>query len=512
MEASNLQIYWHESQPIYSLCFHQSNSTARHTRRLVTAGGDNKIRIWQLNFDQDNKDKVDTIDFLSSLTQHEQAVNVVRFDSNNETLATAGDDGQLLLWRKNDKIVKEFGTDEEEFADFKESWYIWKRLRTSSMGASSEIYDLCWSPDDKFIVTGSMDNSVRIFDVEQSKCIVVSTEHNHYVQGVTWDPNDEFIISQSADRSIHVHKIQRDNNGLITSLKIANKITKGDLPTREGMNSKVLKHKSLKTSYLFHNETLPSFFRRLCMSPCGNLLCIPTGIFRINDSGSENMTDELANAVYIFTRFSLKNNSNRPVLCLPFLHKPALAISFNPRLYKLNGNDKPYIDLPYKLVFAVATSDEVLLYDTESTEPIAVIGNLHYTPITDLSWSADGCMLMLSSTDGFCSYVSMKQGTLGGLYEKDLPKRASESEHSALESSASVDNSSNQKRKAPSDNSLTETAEKISKTSGIQCASSASEVGQKKEFEVATKPVSSNEAKSTPKKSVKRRIQPTLMS
>ncbi|CEP62849.1 Cac2p LALA0_S06e05248g [Lachancea lanzarotensis] len=423
MEASNLQIYWHESQPIYSLSFQSKPLQKEQTTRLVTAGGDNKIRVWQLNFDGQDRSKVDTIDFLSSLTQHEQAVNVVRFDPSHESIASAGDDGQLLLWRKNENISKEFGVDDEEFADFKESWYVWKRLRSSTAAGSSEIYDLSWSPDGKFVATGSMDNSIRIFDVAGESCVAIASDHNHYVQGVVWDPQNEFIFSQSADRSVHVHRIIYDASGTVSDLKLTNRIIRGDLPCRTAANSTELDYKNIKSSYLFHNETLPSFFRRLDMSPCGNLLCLPAGVFKNCNSTSEsgNGNDELANAVYIFTRPYLKNSSNRPILVLPFFKKPALVVSFCPQLYQLSVGSSPYVQLPYKLIFAVATSDEVFIYDTEVIEPICIIGNLHYTPITDIAWQRDGSMVMVSSTDGFCSYISIPDGTLGAVYIEKTP-------------------------------------------------------------------------------------------
>lgn len=398
MEASNLQIYWHESQPIYSLCFQPHNG---NKRKLLTAGGDNRVRVWMLNFEQDNSMKVDTIDFLSSLTQHEQAVNVVRFNSRGDTLASAGDDGQLLLWRQNDEMVKEFGMEDAEFDEFKESWTVWKRIRCG--GEAFEIYDLSWSPDDRYIVTASMDNAIKIFDVEAGKRILTVTDHNHYVQGVVWDPLDEYVFSQSADRALNVYEVVRDTSRVITGLKLKNKIVKGELPQRRETNE--LDLGNTKSSMLFHNETLPSFFRRAAISPCGSLLCVPAGIFKCDGLGDVN------NAVYIYTRAAVASGSNRPVMCLPFLKRPAIAVSFNPNRYSV-GHES-YLKLSYKLVFAVATSNEVLIFDTENVKPLAIVGNLHYTPLTDLSWSEDGTLLMISSTDGFCSYVSLKAHVLG---------------------------------------------------------------------------------------------------
>lgn len=39
-----------------------------------------------------------------------------------------------------------------------------KRMCRSNSGA--EIYDLAWSPDGTFFITGSMDNVARIFDAQ----------------------------------------------------------------------------------------------------------------------------------------------------------------------------------------------------------------------------------------------------------------------------------------------------------------------------------------------------------
>ena len=60
------------------------------------------------------------------------------------------------------------------------------------------------------------------------------------------------------------------------------------------------------------------------------------------------------------------------------------------------------MDLPYRMVYAVATIDTVLIYDTQVHEqmlscnlilfptqhhhPVALIGNLHCAALTDIAW------------------------------------------------------------------------------------------------------------------------------
>lgn len=42
--------------------------------------------------------------------------------------------------------------------------------------------------------------------------------------------------------------------------------------------------------------------------------------------------------------------------------------------------------LPYRMVYAVATQDSVLLYDTQQKTPICIVSNLHCATFTDLAW------------------------------------------------------------------------------------------------------------------------------
>lgn len=48
----------------------------------------------------------------------------------------------------------------------------------------------------------------------------------------------------------------------------------------------------------------------------------------------------------------------------------------------------PAFSLPYRMVYAVATQDAVLVYDTQQQTPLCVVSNLHYAAFTDLTWYA----------------------------------------------------------------------------------------------------------------------------
>ena len=46
----------------------------------------------------------------------------------------------------------------------------------------------------------------------------------------------------------------------------------------------------------------------------------------------------------------------------------------------------PAFALPYRMVYAVATQDAVLVYDTQQQTPLCVVSNLHFATFTDLTW------------------------------------------------------------------------------------------------------------------------------
>ncbi|CEJ89046.1 Putative WD domain-containing protein [[Torrubiella] hemipterigena] len=221
MKATPLIINWHEQNaPVYSVHFEPGGKG-----RLATAGGDNHVRIWKVDSDGPER----KVEYLSTLSKHNQAVNVVRWAPKGETLASAGDDGNVILWVPSDAPVSNFGSDG---LDDKESW----RAKHMCRSSGAEIYDLAWSPDAVHFIIGSMDNIARIYNANTGILVRQIAEHSHYVQGVTWDPLNEYIATQSSDRSVHIYSLKtKDGQYTLSHDDKPNKLAshnKADLPPR----------------------------------------------------------------------------------------------------------------------------------------------------------------------------------------------------------------------------------------------------------------------------------------
>lgn len=376
MKGGTLQIAWHDSKPVLTLDFH------RLTGFLATGGADYDIKFWSL-YQSESKKENPRASYESSLSYHSSAVNVLRFSPSGEQLGSGADGGELLIWKLH----------------YTENGNSWKVLRTLSFHRK-DILDIQWSPDGAFLISGSVDNSCIIWDANKGAVQQILDSHLHYVQGVAWDPAGQYVASLSSDRTcrIYINKPQaaRAKSHEKLNYVCQHVIAKAELQKQDDGSSTKF--------HLFHDETLPSFFRRLEWSPDGSFLVVPAGIHKFSADSSAS------NTAYIFSR----KDFSRPALQLPGASKPVVAVRFCPVIFTFHATrpDAPF-KLPYRVVFAIATLNSLYIYDTESSSPIAIMAGLHYASITDIAWSSDAKFLAVSSQDGYCTVVEFEDGDLG---------------------------------------------------------------------------------------------------
>lgn len=251
------------------------------------------------------------------------------------------------------------------------------------------------------------------------------------------------MVTQSADRSVRIYKKSKKGHKLFcahhirereTDFEVASKTDISGADDDHGDSSRFFHHK------YFHDDSAATFFRRPSWSPEGQFLLLPCG--QALDSPTQT---EPQNVSWLFTRANLGKSA---ACCLPS-NEISIAARFSPVLYKslrLPSSSGPsesssgassamsgvesmesknssttfkLFDIDYKLVFAVATVSSIMIYDTEHAHPIAALQDAHYSTLTDLTWSADGNTLAVSSSDGYVSLIQFDEGELGELLEKD---------------------------------------------------------------------------------------------
>jgi chromatin assembly factor 1 subunit B len=201
----------------------------------------------------------------------------------------------------------------------------------------------------------------------------------------------------------------------------------------------------VKNANIYANDTLKSFFRRLTFTPDGSLLLTPAGQYQTQHKPVDEkakMLYEVINTVYIYTRGGI---NKPPIAHLPGHKKPSVAVKCSPIYYTIrssvpptkhitidtsSGDTMPALPesiipkspahsvmeppptvaasprskplevetnastpgplmaftLQYRMIYAVATEDSILLYDTQQQTPLCIISNLHFATFTDLTW------------------------------------------------------------------------------------------------------------------------------
>lgn len=87
-------------------------------------------------------------------------------------------------------------------------------------------------------------------------------------------------------------------------------------------------------------------------------------------------------------------------------------------LFKKSNPEEGLFKQPYYMVFAIATTNSVLVYNTDTMKPLYGMGNFHFAALTDLAWK-DNQLLAVSSSDGFISFFTFAKNELGEVYEPE---------------------------------------------------------------------------------------------
>ncbi|PRP76358.1 hypothetical protein PROFUN_08826 [Planoprotostelium fungivorum] len=183
----------HSGEPIYSCDIHPDG------KRFVTAGGDNKIKIWSFPALVSTAIEPDYSGptLLALIESHTLPVNVCRWSPDGKYLATASDDKSVLVFELSTQhSLRVYGSDEQQH----EQW----KIRAQFLGHTADVLDLSWSPSSDLLVSGSVDNNVIVWNLNTKTQEAILKGHQSFVRGVCWDPIGRYIVSQSEDKQVRV--------------------------------------------------------------------------------------------------------------------------------------------------------------------------------------------------------------------------------------------------------------------------------------------------------------------
>lgn len=429
--------------------------------RFATGGGDHKVRIWNMkSVGRDLDTDASVPKLLATIRDHFGSVNCVRWAKHGRYVASGSDDQVILIHeRKPGSGTTEFGSGEPPDI---ENWKVAITLR----GHTADVVDLNWSPDDSTLASGSLDNTIHIWDMSNGICTAVLRGHSSLVKGVAWDPIGSFIASQSDDKTVIIWRT--------SDWSLAHR-TDGHWA------------KSLGST----------FFRRLGWSPCGHFITTTHGFQKPRHSAPVLERGEWS-ATFDFL------GHNAPVIVVKFNHSMFKRNSSNGQDLKsgslgwTNGSAKTggKDSQPYNVIAIGSQDRTITVWTTASPRPLFVAKHFFSQSVVDLSWSPDGYSLFACSLDGTVATFYFDPNELGHrLSDAELDelkrsrygdvrgRQANLAETPAqlqLEAAAAKQNSS---KKVTLDGSQKQTSMKPSADLGIaaKVAKSQNEDGQKSE-------------------------------
>ena len=70
------------------------------------------------------------------------------------------------------------------------------------------VFSVAWSPDGTKVASGSIDDTVKIWETSTGTCQSTLTGHSSAVRAVTWNPDGSMLASGSEDNTIKLWDAQ----------------------------------------------------------------------------------------------------------------------------------------------------------------------------------------------------------------------------------------------------------------------------------------------------------------
>jgi len=199
----------HGSELIYA-------TFSRDQKTFATVGFDNKIKLWQWN-DTDNPK------LLKVLEGHTKLIWSIAFSPDSQSLASTSNDETVRIWdvnsgqnihtttnaHKNGGLVIAYSPNGKQIASAgKDSnlklWNAQSGLLEKKIIVNNNfwIFGISFHPDGNVIATANADKTIKIVDLATSELLKTLKGHSSEVNAVTYSPDSKYIVSGSRDNSV----------------------------------------------------------------------------------------------------------------------------------------------------------------------------------------------------------------------------------------------------------------------------------------------------------------------
>jgi len=165
---------------------------------LVSGSSDTTVKIW-------NVDNSGTLSLSNTLKGHTDWVHAVKFSPDAKFIASASSGN-------NDNTIKIWDVDDDGGA-----------LIHTLTGHTSNVYTLSFSPDGKTLASGSVDGTIRLWNMEEGGTAIGSfTGHSWTIASLDFSPDGTQLASASLDSTVKIWDFENKSLSLVRSLQLVN--------------------------------------------------------------------------------------------------------------------------------------------------------------------------------------------------------------------------------------------------------------------------------------------------
>ena len=154
-------------------------------RRIATGSRDGTVKMWEAG-----KGKEPLI-----LKGHSDEIWSVAISADGRRIATGSEDNTAKVWDAGSGrellTLKGHGAQVDSTA----------ATVSNAKGRSARVFTVAFSPDGQRIVTGSTDNTAKVWEAVSGKDLLTLKGHNDWIMSVAFSPDGQRIVTGSADNS-----------------------------------------------------------------------------------------------------------------------------------------------------------------------------------------------------------------------------------------------------------------------------------------------------------------------